>query len=389
MTPEIQPLARGHRRIIFIFSILTFCVLVPLLVFYAVGYRFDFSGEVRSIKSVGGMYISAEADNVLIYVDNEPVEDMRIFQSAAYVQNLTEGMHQVHVQKEGLQTWVKKFPVFAHFVTEAQSFNMPEVPQLRLVTQYQTPSGASVLFDQKATSTKFAFASTTNTFFVATTTATSTYVSNTEYAYIKQLVASSTEEKERIALQQTEDENIFAFHDDLPIAPVAPTTTVVLATTTKEWNDVRLLEKHGEVYAQWIGKAERTPFYYCVSTDSASSTKLKYGTHVYESFVEEHGSTTDPFETALAVADRFCRAEIKIDRAWQSVQWFDFMPGSRDHVLMHLQDGVYVVEIDDRAWQNVQLLYPGYHLAVVLDGERIYIKDDTYYLEVYTELQAQ
>jgi hypothetical protein len=63
------------------------------------------------------------------------------------------------------------------------------------------------------------------------------------------------------------------------------------------------------------------------------------------------------------------------------------MPDSRDHVLMHLSDGIYVVEIDDRAWQNTQLLYPGQNLTLLIDSGRILVQDGDTMFEVFTELQ--
>ncbi|MFT7507085.1 MAG: hypothetical protein ACI92I_000223 [Acidimicrobiales bacterium] len=380
-TPEVKPLPHLQRRIIFICSILVFCVTVPLLVFYAVGYRFDFAGEVSNIKSVGGVYVTSEIQDIEMYIDDEPVEDMRIFQNAAYIQNLEADIHQVHTQSAGLQTWIKELPVFSHFVTEVQSFNMPTVPQIRLVTEYETLEGSTVLFDE-ATTTKFIFASTTNIIFQATTTATTTYELNPEFVYIETLFASSSEEKLLLKRQQELiEENRFTF------GPVTPTTTsTISATTTKLWRDVQLSEKEGDVYAQWTGKDNDIPYYFCVNHEEASSTISLYGQHVYDALLNEYGTTSE-FSNALYVTDRICRTEIRIDRLWQSVQWFDFLPGSRDHILMQLQDGVYVVEIDDHSWQNVQLLYPGDYLQVVLDGGRILIKDDEYYVEVFTELQ--
>jgi hypothetical protein len=56
---------------------------------------------------------------------------------------------------------------------------------------------------------------------------------------------------------------------------------------------------------------------------------------------------------------------------------------------MHLSDGLYAVEVDDRAWQNTQLLYPGTDIHVVQDGGRIYVQDGEYYLEVFTEIASQ
>ncbi len=51
---------------------------------------------------------------------------------------------------------------------------------------------------------------------------------------------------------------------------------------------------------------------------------------------------------------------------------------------MHLSDGLYVVEVDDRSWQNTQLLYPGEDITVVQDGGRIYVADEDSYVEVST-----
>jgi hypothetical protein len=377
-----------HRKIIFIASLILFVVSVPIFVFYAMGYRFDFASDDTSIKKVGGLYVSSEVSDIGIYINDEPVADMRTFQNASYIQNLEAGMYQVHTQSDGLQTWVKNLPVFAHFVTETETFNIPQVPQIRLVTKYQTDTAVSVLFEN-ATSTTFAFASTTNIFFQAATTATTSYQINDEYVQIQQLVASSTEEKkELVAIQEEKDRRSEPFSFDIPIqGSLVATSSQERSTSTKQRDDVRLFESQGDVYAQWVGKSNSIPFYYCVASSDVPSTAMYYGEHVYASFVGEYGTTTDSFLQAEVVAGRYCRSTIKIDRLWQSVQWFNFVPGTNDQVLMHLQDGVYVVEVDDRSWQNAQLLYPGHHLEVIVSGDRIYVKDDEYYLEIFIELQ--
>lgn len=375
--PEVQPLPFKQRRVAFMLTLLIFIIAVPTFVFYAIGYRFDFSNELRNIHAVGGMYISAEVDDIAIYVDDKPVENMRIFQNAAYVQNLDAGLHQVHVQGNNLQTWVKVLPVYAHFVTEGGSFNMPERPQIRLITKYVTAGGASVV--SPAATTTFAFASTTNTFLVTERIATSTREVNPEYEYVSTLIASST--SQRTLLQQIEM-NIrqpFKFNDlELPA-----TTS---ATTTQEFRNTRLFLTAGEVQAEWIGDRNRQPYYYCVTYRGAQSTGLGYGSHVMADLRTEYGDTID-FTDPDLIGSRLCRDTIRIDRKHQSVQYFNFLPNSESHVLMQLQDGVYVVEIDDRAWQNVQLLYPGDYLEVVVTGGQIFIKDGEHYLEVYTELQ--
>ena len=379
--PQVQPLSHRRRQVIFILSLVAFAVAVPLLVFYAIGYRINIFDQAHSIQSVGGMYVSADAPNIAIYVDNKPVQDMRIFQHAAYIQNLTAGEHEIHVQGKGIQTWVKKLPVFAHYVTEAQSFNMPVVPQIRLITRWQTRSGLPVVA-AKASSTLPTNASSTTNIFIATSTATSTYVSNSEYAYVKSLFASSTALQKEIARQAAlHSGSVFLFSNDASQA----TTT---ATTTKTYQKTKLYEQNGEVYIAWEGQKENTPYYYCVQYQNASTTNALYGKHVTANIKNQFASLVATQNDKLkAPPVRVCRTRIRIDRKNQQVISFNYYPGSRDLVLMHLTDGLYVVEADDRAWQNTQPLYLGKNIQVVVDGGQIYVKQNDYYFEVYTSLQ--
>lgn len=384
MTPQVQPLPRAHRRFVFALSLTMFVILVPLLVFYAVGYRFDFSeGNIRNIMSVGGMYINTDAQDVSIYIDDAPVEDLRIFQRAAYIQNLEAGQHRVHVQGAGVQTWVKELPVFAHFVTEAAAFNLPLVPQIRLITEYQTTDGTAVI---NATNTApFTIASTTQRFVLASTTAaTSTYAVNPEFTYIASRFASTTEE--RTLLQEIVARAVepFSFtQTDRLEVPQSSTT----ATTTVRFGDMELFERSDEVFARWVGETRNIPYYFCVNPIASSSPSV-YGEHITAQLYAAASTTVfDAYSAPIFEApNRLCRTEIRIDRLGQDVEWFAFLPSSRDHVIMHLKDGIYVVEIDDRAWQNTQLLYPGRNLTLLIEGGKILINDGEHYIEVFTEL---
>jgi len=381
-TPEVQPLPHTQRRFVFISALVIFCITVPLLVFYAIGYRFDPSGEVSNIKSVGGMYVTSEVREIDMYIDDEPVEDMRIFQSAAYIQNLGAGLHQIHVQGEEVQTWVKELPVFSHFVTEVQSFNMPNVPQVRIITQYTDIDGASVFFGA-TTSLPSYFASSTNTIVATTSTATSSYALDSEYVYVESLFASSSEETLLLEKQRLADlKKRFSFGE-------SSTSTPLRATTTKEYRNTRLYEKEGDVFIQWTGEPDDIPYYYCIRSEGSTSTALLYGEHVSTSLQAQlFASKEIRFSTdSERRDDRQCREYIRIDRLDSEVLYFDYFPNSRDLVLMHLGDGLHVVEVDDRAWQNTQLLYSGDSIEVVTDGGQIFIKDGDYYLEVFTEVQ--
>lgn len=383
MTPEteLKPLPHIHRRIVFICAVVLFALLVPVLVMYAIGYRFDPSSQVVNLKGVGGMYVSSQADGVTMYINDELVENMRLFRSAAYIQNLDEGVHQIHVQGPGVQTWTKQLPVFAHFVTEADSFNVPLVPQVRLIPQWINSGGSTVLV-QEATSSLFTFASHTSPYIVSTTTSTSTLIQNIEHLYVEELFASSSALRNELSrIQQIREGARFTF-GSTPMQPAASST----ATTTVQRDDIRLFEKGGEVYAQWIGGTNKdVPYYFCLTYLGPEETALQYGEHVYESLFAQLADNIDITDKSL-VGARLCRDTIRIDRLQQEVLWFDFFPNNSNIVLMQLQDGLYAVEIDDRAWQNTQRLYPGDSFQTTVDGNRIFLQDDSYYLELYTEI---
>lgn len=382
--PEVRPLPYKQRQFVFITALVIFCAAVPLLVFYAIGYRFDFNDELSSIKSVGGMYVTSQVQNVEMYIDNKPVQDMRIFQSAAYIQNLEAGSHQIHVQGPDVYTWVKELPVFSHFVTEAQSFNMPLRPQIRFITPYKDTSGLPVLLGAASTTPLFVFASSTPVFFAATSSATSTYIANPEFAYTQSLFASSSENAIAL-LEQNERLAVGRFtFGELP----ATSTVLIESTTTKMYQDTVLFQDGDDVYMQWVGEENAIPYYYCVRYSGASTTAALYGDHVninLQGVLATVISATATTDTELQ-GGRYCRTTIRIDRRNSEVLWFDYFPDSRDLVLIHLSDGLYVVEVDDRAWQNTQLLYPGNDIEVLLDGGQILIKDGEYYIEVFTEV---
>ncbi len=354
-----------------------FTVLVPLLVLYATGYRFNWMSSETSFRIVGGMYITNSAEETEIIVNGEPVQNMRIFQQAAYIQNVPAGLHEVYVEGEGVRTWVKNLPVFAQLVTEARSFNLPVIPQVRVITNWVDPRvSAGVLFEP-ATTTPFRGATTTSLLVSTTSTATSTYAVNSEYVFVRSLFATPTTTATSTATQKPSGNN----------SPVltTPSTTPILATTTKRTQDVVLYESEGEVFAQWVGEDRRRPYYYCVNYQDATTTAQLYGEHVFAQLYTQLASTTD-FGNSELENQTLCRSTIRIDRKWQDVKMFDFVPGTTDLVLMHLSDGLYVVEVDDRSWQNVQLLYPGTDIEVVIDGQTIYVKQDEYFLQVYADI---
>lgn len=375
MNPHVQPLARSHRKLIFILLLCAFLFSMPVFMFYATGYRYDFFSKSPSITATGGMYIAAETLDSVIFVDEIEVTNARVFRNASYIQGLLPGVHRLHIQAPGFYTWVKELSVYPHIVTEAEAFNLPIIPQVRLITEYETNEGRPLV--QVGTSTDAIFlslASTTISLVATTTKATSTFLVNQEYVLLKTLFA----EKASTTKKRILNEEKFGF----------ATTTLpeeVLATSTITKNNITLYQTNEEVFAKAIGIGKQIPHYYCTSKFAqTSTTDLSLD---LQQVLEEEGDVV--FENKLneiSASGLSCRTDIRIDRKWQNVQDFNFFPGNEDLILMHLDEGIYVVEIDDRAWQNTQVLYPGRDLMMLVDGNSIFIKDGDIIVEALTEL---
>ena len=377
--PTVQPLPRARRRFVFLTLFLFFVCAVPVFVFYATGYRYNFFDANATITTTGGLYItvgSAEGD---VYLNEEPVRDMRVFRSAIYIQNLVPGMQHVHVQAPGLQTWVKDLPVYPYIVTEAESFSLPTVPQVRPIARYLNATGTMVFTGVASGTALFAGVSSTELFILATSTATSTLTKNSEYDFVKGLFATTTATS--TLLNRVVGEVTNALTRTTPETQATSTQ----ATTTKISDNLVLSEREGDIYVTYQGSKNDTPYYFCVPNAPLASTSALYGTHVMLGVAQAIASEPLP-QGSLAPTERTCRTSIKIDRQWQTVLDFDFFPSSTDLIVLHRTDGVSVVEVDDRAWQNTQMLYNKPVDELVVSNGKLYAKVGDIIFELLTAL---
>lgn len=373
---QIQPLAHQTRKRTFLFLVLVFLISLPFLYLYATGYRFDFQKPTNLI-STGGLYVSVERTGAEIFIDGELVRETRTFKKAFYAQNLDAGTHRVHVQKEGYHTWVKELPVSKRLVTEAEAFNLPLVPQVRIISRWQSATGTPVV------RTPLLIASSTNAVFATTTTATSTFILDREYeSRVAQFVKATTSVKNTESpTEQIKD----IFTGGTTTAPV----TEDVATSTITYGGVELARAGEDVFARWVGPFEQMPYYYCApdfpaysTTSTAIPTSTPPDTDEIpedEELLADEG-VMGPVQSVKK--DTVCDARIRIDRKWQEVRDFDFYPGSTDFVILALNDGIYVVEVDDRSWQNVQPLIMGEKLEFYIENGAIYVYDGTLIYQV-------
>ena len=386
-TPIVKPLPQGRRRVVFLGMVFLFLGAVPLFVFYATGYRYDFFSETGGITATGGLYISILADKGELFLDEAPVQDVRIFRKASYIQNLVPGMHRIHVQEPGLQTWVKELPVYPYIVTEAEAFLMPIRPQVRLVTEYQTATGTPVYLGMSPGTQILPFASSTLPVSVTNSQATSTLVVNSEYDFVSELFSSENTSTTTLIKKVTNEVvGGFKFAND-SARGVASSTE--LSITTRLWRDISLYERDGEVFAKYVGEQNNIPYYFCVPKTSLASTSELYGAQVMTGVAQAMEESSLLGTTETANSSKICRSEIRIDTHGKEVIYFDFFPNSGDLVLLHLDDGIFVVEIDDRSWQNSEQLYPNSAEKVIINNGIIYVEDHSIYFELLTTLITQ
>jgi hypothetical protein len=375
--PDVKPLPYQRRTWFFRLLLAIFICTVPAFMFYATGYRLSLT-DTENIVSVGGIFVGAEYEDTTIFLNDEPVENYRLFQRAAYIQNLPAGVHQLHVQGEGLHTWVKRLPVYPHIVTEANAFNYPLVPQVRLVSEYQMASGTQIIFAATGTAPLGEGVQHRVDWQATTTTATSSFEVNDEFPFVAELFATNSTSS-AVTLRsriQAQLEDAFAFSSELPTS-----TEPVLATTTKRLSNRSLYETEDGLFVRWEG-GEDTPYYFCVNTAPMASTTSALGAYVANNIASVRIAATE----LSTRGDFTCRDTIAINTFDRPVYYFDFMPQEPDVVLAHLSDGIYAIEMDDRGWQNTQLLYESGDVVLARTGDQLFISDDGYYAELLLTL---
>jgi hypothetical protein len=123
-----------------------------------------------------------------------------------------------------------------------------------------------------------------------------------------------------------------------PKIPVATSTNILASSTEDELSPARLVfsNTNGVLVATWKGEADAIPNYFCENTVCKTSITIHTNSPVlsYESY-----------------------------------------PGREDLVLIRLENGIYVEEIDDRSPQNTQPIVEGSNYEFrIKEGRSLYLK---------------
>jgi len=112
-------MAKKTRLIIFIFCIICFFIIAPLLVAYSMGYRID--KEAMKIVETGGIYVRTFPSADQIAINFKTFLKPGIFSNAIFVQSLLPKEHTVFIQKNGYFDYFKTLEVNEKEVTKLEN----------------------------------------------------------------------------------------------------------------------------------------------------------------------------------------------------------------------------------------------------------------------------
>ena len=74
--------------------------------------------------------------------------------------------------------------------------------------------------------------------------------------------------------------------------------------------------------------------------------------------------------------EKVCEKAVLVFNSITPIKDVDFYPGREDVILVAVQNGIYVIEIDARKYQNFQPVYKGVDPYFVVSGNTLYVKDN-------------
>jgi len=93
------------RRTYFLFSVLAFAVIATGLVFYASGWRYDFS--TRTVGLVGALSVDSEPSNANVYIDGSLLKD----KTPLSANDLVADQYRLSIWKEGYYDWQQNIEI--------------------------------------------------------------------------------------------------------------------------------------------------------------------------------------------------------------------------------------------------------------------------------------
>ena len=153
------------RKYLFLFFILAFVTITPLVSLYAAGYKFSFSGKI--LQKTGMLIIDSTPDGANIIIDGEAQQkflnqiksrvfnqtrDQNILKTPAKIKGLIPGEYLVRLEKDGYWSWGKKLEIKPGSSTFAEDIvifknNLPQPINTELIlNSKQSPNKKNIAY---------------------------------------------------------------------------------------------------------------------------------------------------------------------------------------------------------------------------------------------------
>lgn len=118
-----------QRAIAFYFSVMLFCVLLPILLSYSLGYQIDY--KPLRIYKTGILFINSNPQGAFIFINGKRNEGL----TPAQIEKLKPGSYNVEVRREGYYPWEQELVIRPNMVTRADRIALfPVVQDIKMVS---------------------------------------------------------------------------------------------------------------------------------------------------------------------------------------------------------------------------------------------------------------
>ncbi|MDP2820835.1 MAG: hypothetical protein Q8O39_01345 [bacterium] len=134
----------GAKKLIFCVFLVLFFIFAPIVIFYSLGYRFDFQN--KKLVQTGGIYVKTQPKKAKVFLNEEFVNFTDFLGGSFFIKNLLPGNYSLEIQNDGYGSWSKNLLVEEKMVTEVKEVILlpNEIPSLildqKVIDFYSSPS---------------------------------------------------------------------------------------------------------------------------------------------------------------------------------------------------------------------------------------------------------
>lgn len=115
-------MTRKTRLILFLTLLIVYLILAPVLIFYSLGYRFDFT--TKKIVNTGGFYIKVWPSDSQVLIGEKINKRTGVFSNELLIQGLLPKKYKMVVKKDGYFDWEKTLEIEKQTVTRVENVTL-------------------------------------------------------------------------------------------------------------------------------------------------------------------------------------------------------------------------------------------------------------------------